>query len=102
MEVEGAADLVVEIVSDTSVIKDTRRLPAAYFTAGVREFWLADARGQQPIFLIHGRGPAGFEPVVRDADGFQPSAVLGRRFRLDTGRDADGNWEFDLQSMPEG
>jgi Uma2 family endonuclease len=97
VEIEGAADLVVEIVSDTSVSKDTRRLPSAYFQAGVREFWLADARGEKPIFIIHSPGLNGFEPVLPDADGFQPSAVLGCRYRLDAARDGDGNWEFDLR-----
>jgi Uma2 family endonuclease len=97
VEIEGAADLVVEIVSDSSMTKDTRRLPSAYFQAGVREFWLADARGQTPIFIIHHPGPSGFEPIVPDADGFQFSAVLGCRYRLDATRDADGNWEFDLR-----
>ncbi|HEY1065988.1 MAG TPA: Uma2 family endonuclease, partial [Pirellulales bacterium] len=43
MELEGAPDLIVEIVSDSSVAKDRRRLPAAYFTAGVLEYWLVDA-----------------------------------------------------------
>jgi Uma2 family endonuclease len=42
IDVEGPPDLIVEIVSDTSVAKDTRRLPEAYFRAGVAEFWLAD------------------------------------------------------------
>ena len=80
VEVEGAPDLIVEIISDSSVAKDTRRLPAAYFQAGVREFWLADARGETPVFIIHRPGPSGFEPVAADADGFQPSAVLGCRY----------------------
>jgi len=97
VEVEGAPDLVVEIVSDSSVTKDTRRLPNAYFQAGVRELWLVDARGDEPIFLIHHRGAEAFEPVARETDGFQPSAVFGCRFRLDSARDADGNWEFDLR-----
>jgi Uma2 family endonuclease len=97
IEVEGTADLVVEVVSDSSVKKDTRRLPEAYFLAGVREFWLADARGETPIFIIHRRGPDGFEPVAADADGFQHSSVLGCRYRLDAARDAAGNWEFDLR-----
>jgi Uma2 family endonuclease len=97
IEVEGAPDLVVEIVSDSSVTKDTRRLPKAYFDAGVREFWLVDARGDELIFVIHRPGQEGFQPVARDADGFQPSAVFGCRFRLDSARDADGNWEFDLR-----
>jgi hypothetical protein len=72
-------------------------LPSAYFQAGVREFWLADARGEKPIFIIHSPGLNGFEPVAADADGFQPSAVLGCRYRLDASRDTDGNWEFDLR-----
>jgi Uma2 family endonuclease len=97
IEIEGAADLVVEIVSDSSVTKDTRQLPAAYFKAGMSEFWLVDARGDEPVFLIHRAGPSGFEPVVRDAEGFQHSDVFGCRFRLDATRDADGNWEFDLR-----
>jgi Uma2 family endonuclease len=97
VEVEGPPDLVVEIVSDSSMTKDTRRLPSAYFQAGVREFWLADARGETPIFIIHRPGAEGFEPVVADADGFQPSAVLGCRYRLDSARDANGHWEFDLR-----
>ena len=89
--------MVVEIVDDNSVTKDTRRLPSAYFQAGVREFWLADARGEKPIFIIHRPGENGFEPVAADADGFQPSAVLGCRYRLDATRDKGGNWEFDLR-----
>jgi Uma2 family endonuclease len=97
VELEGAPDLVVEIVSDRSEAKDTRRLPEAYSRAGVREFWLADARGEEIVFLIHQRGEASFEPVERDSEGFQPSAVLGCRFRLDGRRDARGHWTFDLR-----
>ncbi len=96
VELEGAPDLVVEIVSDRSVVKDTRRLPEAYFKAGVGEFWLADARSEQLVFLIHRPGPSGFQPVEPDSDGFQDSAVLGCRFRLDGRRDPRGNWTFDL------
>src|SRR5206468_10318364 len=57
VEVEGGPDLVVEIVSDSSEKKDLRRLPAAYFKADVREFWLVDARGPELLFQIHDRGP---------------------------------------------
>ena len=35
---------MAEIVGDASVGKDRRRLPPAYFAAGVMEFWLSDAR----------------------------------------------------------
>lgn len=80
VEVEGAVDLVVEIISDSSVTKDTRRLPAAYFEAGIREFWLIDARGTELQFQIHHRGQTEFEPVEPDEEGFQVSAVLQHRF----------------------
>ena len=82
MEFEGGPELVVEVVSPSSVAKDTQRLPPAYFSAGVREFWLADARVQEAKLIIHARGRAGFEPVVIDAQGYQRSEVLGELFKL--------------------
>lgn len=56
--IDGASDLVVEIVNDSSVAKDTRRLPERYATAGVPELWLVDARGEAVDFgiLILDRG----------------------------------------------
>ena len=100
IELEGAPDLVVEIVSDASVGKDTRRLPEAYFRAGVPEFWLVDARGQELLFQIHVRGESGYAAVDRDSEGFQGSAAFGCRFRLDGRRDPQGNWAFDLREKP--
>ncbi len=100
VEVEGGPDLVVEVVSASSVKKDTERLPEAYFRAEVREFWLADARREPFLFRIHQRGASGFEAVEPDAEGFQPSAVLNCRFRLDWHRDRLGHWAFDLREKP--
>jgi len=96
IEVEGGPDLIVEIVSDSSVKKDTGLLPEAYFKAGVGEYWLADARREPLVFRIHQRGQSGFEPVAADAEGFQQSTVLARRFRLQRRRDAHGMPAFDL------
>jgi len=96
VEWEGGPDLIVEIVSDTSVRKGTERLPTAYFQAEVREFWLADARAEPISFHIRPRGPTAFEPVPADPDGFQPSAVFHTSFRLDAHRDPRGHWAFDL------
>jgi len=98
VELDGAPDLVVEIVSDNSVTKDTRRLPAAYYQAGVREFWLVDARGEQLFFQIYAPGPSAYEPVAADDDGFQQSRALNRRFRLTRHRNPQGRWVFDLES----
>ena len=99
VELEGAADLIVEIVSDRSVLKDTQRLPEAYFKAGVREFWLADARAGQLVFRIHQPGESGYQVVNPDGEGFQRSAVFGCSFRLDGSRDPQGNWAFDLREI---
>jgi len=100
VELEGAPDLVVEIVSDSSLAKDTRRLPTAYWRAGIAEYWLIDVRGERLFFRIHARGADGYEPAPTDADGFQPSAVFAVSFRLDRRRNAHGRWVFDLQSRP--
>ena len=97
VELEGAPDLIAEIVSDSSTVKDTRRLPEAYFRAGVPEFWLVDARKRELCFSIHRRGPSGYEAVGKDAEEFQHSGVLGCRYRLDGTRDERGFWTFDLR-----
>ena len=44
IEMEGAPDVVVEILSDSSVRKDLARLPPLYAAAGVPELWRVDAR----------------------------------------------------------
>ncbi|MCZ7643971.1 MAG: Uma2 family endonuclease [Planctomycetota bacterium] len=82
LEIEGGPDLVVEIVSPSSKAKDTQRLPPAYFAAGVREFWLADALGKQVVFEIHTRGKKGFRKVAAGKDGFVKSPLFGASFRL--------------------
>jgi Uma2 family endonuclease len=96
VEVEGPPELIVEIVSDSSETKDTQRLPAAYYRAGVREFWLIDARGEELFFQIRRPGPSAYEPAPRDPEGFQQSAVFATWFRLTRCRNDRGRWTFDL------
>ncbi len=96
IELEGPPDLVIEIVSDASVRKDTEDLPRGYYQAGVSEFWLTDARGADLIFRIHRRGASQFEPAETDADGYQYSDVLRRWYRLDRTRSAKGRVVFNL------
>ncbi len=97
IELEGTPDLIVEIVSDASVGKDTKRLPKTYFKAGVPEFWLADARRQPLVFRSYERGASRYRAVQPDRKGFQFSPVLGCHFRLDSRRDAQGHQVFDLR-----
>jgi Uma2 family endonuclease len=96
VEIEGAPDMVAEIVSDGSENKDTKRLPVTYFKAGIPEFWLIDARGKQLVFHIYQRGQGEYEPVAIAADGFQNSSVFGCRFKLERAVGPDGFWEYNL------
>jgi Uma2 family endonuclease len=82
IEFEGAPDLVVEVVSDSSQRKDRRRLPPLYALAGVPELWLVDVRGTEVELGIHHLGPAGYEQGPADAGGWCVSRFLGGRCRL--------------------
>jgi len=53
-------------------------VPVAYYQAGVREYWLIDARGKELSFELLRRGDAAFETTPADADGYQRSEVLRR------------------------
>jgi hypothetical protein len=88
-------------VSDHSVKKDTVRLFEAYWKAGVTEYWLMDARGDELAFQINWRGGTGFEPATSDVDGFQQSALFRQWFRLTRHRDRRGGWAFDLERKGE-
>jgi Uma2 family endonuclease len=82
IELEGPPDLVVEVVSDASVTKDTKRLPAAYSKAGVKELWIIDARKTTLEFSIYHHGRTGLSLVPADKNGFKQSSVLRCRYRL--------------------
>lgn len=82
VELAGSPDLVVELVSRSSVRKDTRLLRDAYFAAGIDEYWLIDARGDRVEFQLLTRGENGYVPAPADSDGYQPSAVLRASFRI--------------------
>jgi Uma2 family endonuclease len=81
MELEGTPDMVLEIISRTSVRKDTVRLRDLYWRAGVTEYWLVDARGASPRFDILRHTKDGY--VATEAqDGWLFSTVFGQAFQL--------------------
>jgi Uma2 family endonuclease len=96
VEIEGAVDLIVEIVSDSSVRKDTQRLPAAYYRGGVRENWLIDARREHLLFQIQRRGANSFEATPADENGFQRSEVLNCHVHLERQHHRRGHWVYCL------
>jgi Uma2 family endonuclease len=79
-ELQGSPDWVLEVVSPSSVTKDTRNLRRSYHAAGIPEYWLADARRNLSFTILHHR-KAGYVAAA-DEDGWQWSKVFGRYFRL--------------------
>jgi len=96
VEIAGSPDIVLEVVSKGSVRKDTVVLRELYWQAGIREYWLVDARGDEPSFDILTHGDEGFEPAPQEA-GWAKSAVLEHKLRLIVGTDPAGNPDFELQ-----
>lgn len=94
-EVVGSPDLVVEIVSDSSIAKDTRKLRRIYHRGEIREYWVIDARGEEIVFQILHWRKAGYMTVAVN-DGWLHSQVLGRSFRLTRRRDRSGMWKYSL------
>ena len=82
IELRGSPEWVLEVVSPYSEKKDLRRLPIAYFKAGVSEYWLVDARDEEIEFTIFVRGKKGFTPA-KQVRGWIASPVFGKKFRLE-------------------
>jgi Uma2 family endonuclease len=80
-ELDGVPDLVIEVVSRSSVDKDTEWLQKAYWEAGIPEYWLIDARRSPLAFDILRHTAKGYA-AARSRDGWVKSAVLGKAFRL--------------------
>jgi Uma2 family endonuclease len=96
-EVVGSPEIVIEIVSRSSEVKDTEWVMSAYFDAGIGEYWLIDARNEEEFrFDIYKRGKKEFT-ASRKTEGWVKSGVLGKSFRLRQSEDEDGNPEFELK-----
>ena len=85
---EGAADLIVEIVSPESRTRDRRDKFYEYATAGVEEYWTVDPERRRAEFyrLVEGA----YEAVAPDPAGRAHSSVLpGFFIRVDWLESAD-------------
>jgi Uma2 family endonuclease len=96
-EIEGSPDWVLEIVSRSSVTKDKRDLKQAYHRAGIREYWLVDARGADIEFQIFHWRKAGYVSAPAN-DGWLRSRVFPFLFCLTRKRDRRGGWRYNLAS----
>ena len=100
MEIEGAPDAVVEIISPSSAAKDTHELRMAYHAAGIREYWLINARGKEIEFQILLWRKSGYvASAVRD--GWQRSRTFDRDFRLTRKQDRAQVWKYKLEARED-
>jgi len=97
VELEGAPDLVVEVVSDSSRRKDLERLPRLYARAGIPELWQVDARGEELRFDIQSLASGAYRPQVPDLEGWVGSPVLGAEFRLLREPGRFNTWRYRLE-----
>lgn len=100
VEVEGTPDWVLEVVSLSSVTKDTVNLRQAYHRAGISEYWLVDARGEEVDFQVLLFREARYVAAPRKA-GWQKSRVFDRWFRLERERGRRGLWRYTLRAREE-
>ncbi len=77
---EGGADLVVEITSPESLLRDRGEKFAEYELEGIREYWIVDPDARRVDFYVLGEDGR-YERRREDADGVYHSEVL-KGFRL--------------------
>jgi Uma2 family endonuclease len=96
LEVLGRPDMVLEVISPTSVKKDTVVLRDLYDQAGVPEYWLVDGRKDTVAFDILRYTARGYV-ATRKQSGWLKSRVFGKSFRLTQQVDPRGNPAYNLE-----
>lgn len=97
VELVGSPDWIMEIVSRTTLHKDTIRLPRLYHQAHIGEFWRINALGSEIDFRILRWQKSGYRRMPAD-DGWQRSPLFGCSFRLARQEDRLGYWEYTLEA----
>ena len=96
VEIVGAPDMVLEVVSRSSVTKDKRDLFKAYWDAGVSEYWVVDARRSPAVFDLWKHSANGYV-AAQKRDGWVKSNVFGKSFRLIEKTDRSGLPDYRLE-----
>lgn len=100
VELEGSPSMVMEVVSDSSVDKDTAVLRSAFAAAGIGEYWLIDARGRRLRFDLFVLAKKTYRLPKKEA-GWAFSPAFSRWFQLTPSEGDDGHPEFTLESRTE-
>lgn len=99
VELVGTPDVVVEVVTDSSVRKDTQLLRTAYLAAGITEYWIVDARGAEIHFEIRHNLGSEFRPSA-PASQPQTSRVFARRWSLSRALNRGARFTYRLEALP--
>ena len=71
---DGPADLVIEIISEESLLRDRGEKFAEYEIGGVKEYWILDPETKRADFFILKEGR--YERRVEDAHGVYHSEII--------------------------
>jgi Uma2 family endonuclease len=82
LEAIGTPDLVLEVVSEHSIQKDTVVLRELYAAAGIAEYWLVNPLSDELSFEILRLTARGYA-AARKNGGWVKSAVFGKSLRLE-------------------
>jgi Uma2 family endonuclease len=96
-EVLGTPDMVLEVVSKTSVRKDTVVLRDLYWKAGIPEYWLVETRDNRAQLDIL-RYTSSKYVTTRKQGGWVKSGLFGRSFRLTPEQTLHGVPRYSLAS----
>ena len=100
-EMVGHPDMVLEVVSDTSRRKDLVEHVTDYALAGVREYWIADARQECVVFrILRLEADAAYAEISPDGEGWISSPVWQRSFRVRRLPERAGLSDFALDIRP--
>jgi Uma2 family endonuclease len=95
MALVGTPDLVVEIVSRSSVTKDTVTLKKRYALAGIPEYWLIDCRGRTIRFSLLTLAGNRYRAVKPEGSGLR-SPLLQANVRLTRTKSPVDTWRYRL------
>ena len=81
--IQGAPDLVVEILSPSTATRDRTYKRTLYARYGVKEYWMVDTTGEDVTILL--LGDRGFEvvDVYGESEALTSPTLGGFRFNLD-------------------
>jgi Uma2 family endonuclease len=96
-KLEDTPEMVLEVVSATSVDKDTEVLRELYWLSGIPEYWLIDAREKKVRFELLKHGSQGYTGTRRQAGGWLKSSVFGKDVRLTQRTDRLGDPRFTVE-----